>query len=130
MHFHIASSRRCNLYPCSFKLYPLPPAFRSFADGLFPTHVCTFDLAAFLALRICLGPHFPLISIPFVQEEKAKKKKMGTHELKSNTSITSRGRGRETSAVRDRDNAQLQRMGKKPVLKVGSASFGVTWSDY
>jgi hypothetical protein len=84
-------------------------------------------------LRIYLGPHFPLISIPFVQEEKAKKKKMGTLELKSNTSITSRGRERETSAVRERDNAQLQRMGKKPVLKVGSASFGVTrltWSDY
>ncbi|KAJ6087399.1 hypothetical protein N7467_006313 [Penicillium canescens] len=42
---------------------------------------------------------------------------MVAHELKSNTSVTSRGAGPV-----DRDNAHLQRMGKKPVLK---RNFGI-----
>jgi hypothetical protein len=53
---------------------------------------------------------------------------MVAHELKSHTSVTSRGGGPV-----DRDNAHLQRMGKKPVLKVRNTSFNVTkltWPDY
>lgn len=53
---------------------------------------------------------------------------MVAYELKSNTSVTSRGAGPV-----DRDNAHLQRMGKKPVLKVCNLSFNVThltWPDY
>ena len=53
---------------------------------------------------------------------------MVAYELKSDTSVTSRGAGQV-----DRDNAQLQRMGKKPVLKVCNTAFKVTkitWSYY
>lgn len=46
---------------------------------------------------------------------------MVAYELKSNTSVTSRGEGQV-----DRDNAHLQRMGKRPVLKVCNTGFKVT----
>lgn len=41
---------------------------------------------------------------------------MVAYEMKSSTSVTSRGGGQV-----ERDNAHLQRMGKKPVLKVYNA---------
>ena len=46
---------------------------------------------------------------------------MASYELKSQTSVTTRqaaGEPQPGSSVLDRDDAQLQRMGKKPVLKV------------
>ncbi|KAJ5814483.1 hypothetical protein N7474_006260 [Penicillium riverlandense] len=47
---------------------------------------------------------------------------MVAYELKSHTSVTSRGEAQVGSSVRERDDAQLQRMGKKPVLK---RNFGI-----
>lgn len=41
---------------------------------------------------------------------------MVSYEMKSQTSVTSRGEAQVS--VRERDDVQLQRMGKKPVLKV------------
>lgn len=44
---------------------------------------------------------------------------MVAYELKShNASVVSRGEVRSSESVHERDNAHLQRMGKKPVLKV------------
>lgn len=51
---------------------------------------------------------------------------MVTYELKSQTSVTSRGGAHMGSSVRERDNAHLQRMGKKPVLKVCNAILKAT----
>lgn len=42
---------------------------------------------------------------------------MVAYELKNNASVTSRGEA-PVYSVQDRDNLQLQRLGKKPVLKV------------
>ncbi|KAJ5211544.1 uncharacterized protein N7498_003190 [Penicillium cinerascens] len=47
---------------------------------------------------------------------------MVTYELKSQTSVTTRGGPPMASSVRERDNEHLQRMGKKPVLK---RNFGI-----
>jgi hypothetical protein len=43
---------------------------------------------------------------------------METSELKSHTSVTSNGLLNPNRSVQERDNVHLQRMGKKPVLKV------------
>lgn len=45
---------------------------------------------------------------------------MASYELKSRDSVTTRPalEARQTSSVRELDDAQLQRMGRKPVLKV------------
>lgn len=44
---------------------------------------------------------------------------MVAYELKShNASVVSRGEVRSSDSVNERDDAHLQRMGKKPVLKV------------
>lgn len=48
---------------------------------------------------------------------------METFELKSHTTITSGGEAKSGHSIQEHDNAQLQRMGKKPVLKVGM-TFG------
>lgn len=42
---------------------------------------------------------------------------MVAYELKNQASITARG-GEQEYSIQDRDNLQLQRLGKKPVLKV------------
>ncbi|KAJ5086877.1 amino acid permease [Penicillium alfredii] len=47
---------------------------------------------------------------------------MVTYEMKSHTSVTSRGETESGLAIQERDNAQLQRVGKKPVLK---RNFGI-----
>lgn len=43
---------------------------------------------------------------------------MASYELKSQASITARPGPEANLSVRERDDANLQRMGKKPVLKV------------
>lgn len=43
---------------------------------------------------------------------------MVSYELKGHASVTSRGEAQAASSVQERDNVHLQRMGKKPVLKV------------
>jgi hypothetical protein len=43
---------------------------------------------------------------------------METFELKSHTSVTSTVALNRNQSVQERDNVHLQRMGKKPVLKV------------
>ena len=44
---------------------------------------------------------------------------MVAYELKShNASVVSQGEAQSNSSIQERDNAYLQRMGKKPVLKV------------
>ncbi|KAJ5156423.1 hypothetical protein N7492_009226 [Penicillium capsulatum] len=48
---------------------------------------------------------------------------MAAYEMKShNASVVSRGEARSSESVHERDNAHLQRMGKKPVLK---RNFGI-----
>ncbi|KAJ5155143.1 amino acid permease [Penicillium capsulatum] len=47
---------------------------------------------------------------------------MEAHELKSRVSVSSRPMPKDSRSVRENDNAHLQRMGKKPVLK---RNFGV-----
>ena len=53
---------------------------------------------------------------------------MASYELKTNTPVT-REAAPAISAVQDRDNANLQRLGKKPVLKV-CINKKTIWSDY
>jgi hypothetical protein len=65
--------------------------------------------------------NLPPVSIPRVDQEKSRA--MASYQLKSLTSITTRpapGGPPLASSVRERDDANLQRMGKKPVLKVQS----------
>ena len=43
---------------------------------------------------------------------------MVVYEMKNQASVISRGEARSGTSIQDRDNAQLRRMGKQPVLKV------------
>jgi hypothetical protein len=72
-------------------------------------------------LRLLLDVNLPPVSVALVHQEKSRA--MGSSELKSHPSITTRpapGAPQLTSSMRERDDAHLQRMGKKPVLKVQS----------
>jgi len=65
--------------------------------------------------------NLPPVSVPLVDQEKSRT--MVSYELKGLASITTRpapGAPPLASSVRERDDANLQRMGKKPVLKVQS----------
>jgi len=77
-------------------------------------------LSALLLLpSLPVNVNLPPVSVPLVDQEKSRV--MGSYELKSQASITirsARGATRLAPSVHERDDANLQRMGKKPVLKV------------
>jgi len=62
--------------------------------------------------------NLPPVSVPLVDQEKSRA--MVSYELKGLASITTRPAPEAPPSVRERDDANLQRMGKKPVLKVQS----------
>lgn len=105
IHSCTFKSSRCNIH-ASDQIVHHPTRIPILANGLFPAHFCTFNRVASLIFT-------PPTCIHSIH---SKKKAMVAYEMKSSTSVTSRGGGQV-----ERDNAHLQRMGKKPVLKVCNA---------
>lgn len=72
-------------------------------------------------LSLLLVVNLPPVSVPLVDQEKSRA--MESYEMKNRAAITTQPVREEpqlASSVRQRDDAQLQQMGKKPVLKVQS----------